>query len=113
MMNVLTRMRLEETLSEGERSLAEVLLADPELALGESAKQLARRAHVSQATVYRLCEKLGCGGLADLKVRIAAALPAFRGENAGVDVNFPVRAGQGGRQVVAGIERDLAQTLAA
>lgn len=113
MMNVLTRMRLEETLSEGERSLAEVLLADPELALGESAKQLARRAHVSQATVYRLCEKLGCGGLADLKVRIAAALPAFRGENAGVDVNFPVRAGQGGRQVATGIERDLAQTLAA
>lgn len=112
-MNVLTRMRMGEGLSEGERALAEVLLADPERVLDEGAKQLARRAHVSQATVYRLCEKLGCSGLADLRVRVAASLPSFRGENAGVDVNFPVRAGQGGREVAAAISRDLAQTLAA
>ncbi len=112
-MNVLTRIRMGEGLSDGERALAQVLLADPDRALGESAKQLARRAHVSQETVYRLCEKLGCSGLSDLRVRIASALPAFRGERAGVDVNFPVRAGQGGREVMGAIERDLAQTLAA
>lgn len=62
-MNVLTRIRMGEGLSDGERALAQALLADPERALGESVKQLARRAHVSQATVYRLCEKLGCSGL--------------------------------------------------
>lgn len=61
-MNVLTRIRMGEGLSDGERALAQALLADPERALGESAKQLARRAHVSQATVYRLCEKLGALG---------------------------------------------------
>lgn len=74
-MNVLTRLRLErDGLTESERSLADVILAGPERCLGEGAKQLARRASVSQATVYRLCEKLGCSGLADLRVRLARAL---------------------------------------
>lgn len=113
-MNVLTRLRLErDGLTESERSLADVILAGPERCLGEGAKQLARRASVSQATVYRLCEKLGCSGLADLRVRLARALEAYRHEDAGVDVNFPVRAGQDGRAVVDGLARDLAQTLAA
>lgn len=112
-MNVLTRMRMGEGFSEGERSLADAILADPEAFLGDGSKQLVARAHVSKSTVYRLCEKLGCPGLADLRVRVASALADYRRESAGVDVNFPVRAGQGGAQVIEAIEKDLAQTLAA
>lgn len=112
-MNVLTRLRLGKGLSAAERSLAEAILSNPDALLAEGAKQLARRASVSQATVYRLCEKLGCSGLADLKVQVSGSLEAFRQEQAGVDVNFPVGPGQGGAQVIAGIERDFAQTLAA
>lgn len=112
-MNLLTRLRLADDLTDAERALADVLLANPERCLSEGAKQLARRALVSQATVYRLCEKLGCSGLADLKVRLASSLDAYRHENAGIDVNFPVRAGQGGREVVDALAADLAQTLAA
>lgn len=112
-MNVLTRLRLGKGLSAAERSLAEAILSNPDALLAEGAKQLARRASVSQTTVYRLCEKLGCSGLADLKVQVSGSLEAFRQEQAGVDVNFPVGPGQGGAQVIAGIERDFAQTLAA
>ncbi|WP_455138749.1 MurR/RpiR family transcriptional regulator [Thermophilibacter sp.] len=113
-MNILTRLRLERGgLTEAERALADVILTDPARCLTDGAKQLAARALVSQATVYRLCEKLGCTGLADLRVRLAGALESFRHENAGVDVNFPVGPGQDGRAVIDGLARDLAQTLAA
>lgn len=111
-MNVLTRLRMGEGFSDGERALADAILADPEAFLDNGSKQLAARAHVSKSTVYRLCEKLDCPGLADLRVRVASALADFRRESAGVDVNFPVRAGQNGAQVIEAIEKDLAQTLA-
>lgn len=61
-MNVLTRLQMGEGFSDGERALADAILADPEAFLGEGAKQLAARTHVSKSTVYRLCEKLGCSG---------------------------------------------------
>lgn len=112
-MNLLTRLRLGEGLSAGERALTEVLLADLDAFLADGTKQLAARAHVSKSTVYRLCEKLGCSGLADLKVRVAGAREGYELERAGVDANFPVSAGQGGADVIDRIERDLAQTLAA
>lgn len=112
-MNLLTRLRLGEGLSAGERALAEVLLADLDAFLADGTKQLAARAHVSKSTVYRLCEKLGCSGLADLKVRVAGAREGYELERAGMDANFPVSAGQGGADVIDRIERDLAQTLAA
>lgn len=98
--------------SDGERALADAILADPEAFLDNGSKQLTARAHVSKSTVYRLCEKLDCPGLADLRVRVASALADFRRESAGVDVNFPVRAGQNGAQVIEAIQTDLAQTLA-
>ena len=112
-MNVLARMRIGEGLSSGERALADVILASPDVFLAGGSKQLVARAHVSKSTAYRLCEKLGCSGLSELRVRVASELEAYRGEAGAVDVNFPVRAGQGSAEVISGIEADLAQTLAA
>ncbi|WP_346696584.1 hypothetical protein [Thermophilibacter mediterraneus] len=48
-MNLLTRLRLGEGLSAGERALAEVLLADLDAFLADGTKQLAARAHVFAA----------------------------------------------------------------
>ena len=42
-MNLLTRLRLGEGLSAGERALAEVLLADLDAFLADGTKQLAAR----------------------------------------------------------------------
>ena len=112
-MNALARMRLGEGFSAGERALADVILAGPEALLSDGSKQLAARAHVSKSTVYRLCEKLGCSGLSELRVRVASELEAYRSESPAVDANFPVRAGQTSAEVISGIEKDLAQTLAA
>lgn len=112
-MNVLARMRLGEGLSSGERALADVILASPDAFLAGGSKQLVARAHVSKSTVYRLCEKLGCSGLSELRARVASELEAYRSESPVVDANFPVRAGQTSAEVISGIEGDLAQTLAA
>ena len=46
-MNVLTRLRMGEGFSDGERALADVILADPEAFLADGSKQLVSRAHVS------------------------------------------------------------------
>ena len=103
-MNVLARMRLGEGFSSGERALADVILASPDAFLSNGSKQLAARAHVSKSTVYRLCEKLGCSGLSELRVRVASELEAYRSESPAVDANFPVRAGQSSAEVISGIE---------
>lgn len=112
-MNVLARMRLGEGFSAGERALADAILASPDAFLSNGSKQLAASAHVSKSTVYRLCEKLGCSGLSELRVRVASELEAYRSERPAVDANFPVRADQTSAEVIAGIEKDLEQTLAA
>lgn len=112
-MNMLTRLKNETDLTEAEQALAGVILASPDLFLAQNGKQLAARAAVSQATVYRLCEKLGCSGLADLKVQVSGALEGFRNEKGSVDVNFPVLPSQEPPEVMANLAEDYRQTIAA
>lgn len=62
------------TLSPAERRVAQHVLAHPRSVLNEPVADIARAAQVSQPTVIRFCRTLGCEGLPDFKLRLAASL---------------------------------------
>lgn len=72
---LLNRMRHDSApLCRTERRVAEVFLADPRRSVRMSVAALAAEAGVSQPMVIRFCQALGCKGLADFKLRLAAEL---------------------------------------
>lgn len=61
-------------LSETQRRVCELILAEKEWATRASIQELARRAETSEPTVIRFCRRLGCSGLRELKLRLAQSL---------------------------------------
>ncbi|MBM3469962.1 MAG: MurR/RpiR family transcriptional regulator [Armatimonadetes bacterium] len=71
----LTRLReLQPRLADAERRLATYILRHPRQVLDSSITLVAGRARVSEATVVRLCRRIGCRGYQDLRIRLAADL---------------------------------------
>jgi RpiR family carbohydrate utilization transcriptional regulator len=58
-------------LRKSERKVAEVVLADPNAAMNATVATLARAAGVSDPTVIRFCEAIGCDGFPDFKIALA------------------------------------------
>ncbi|HET7717557.1 MAG TPA: MurR/RpiR family transcriptional regulator [Bauldia sp.] len=58
-------------LRKSERKVAEVVLADPDAAMNSTVAILARSAGVSDPTVIRFCEGIGCDGFHDFKIALA------------------------------------------
>ncbi len=67
-------------LRKSERKVAAVVLADPDAAIAGTVAGLARSAGVSDPTVIRFCEAVGCDGFQDFRIALARgralALPA-------------------------------------
>lgn len=68
--------RAKPNLSPAERRVADHVLAHPRSALNDPIATIAKAAQVSQPTVIRFCRSLGCEGLSDFKLRLAAGLTA-------------------------------------
>ena len=58
-------------LRKSERKVAAVVLADPDTAIAGTVADLARAAGVSDPTVIRFCEAVGCAGFQDFRIAIA------------------------------------------
>lgn len=63
-----------DTLSAGQQRIAAMILQDPRWAMQANVEDLAARAEVSAPTIVRFARVVGCDGLRDLKLKIAAAL---------------------------------------
>ena len=112
-MNVLKQLQAARGFTEQERAVALTILDDPEAFLRENGKQLARRSYTSQATLYRLCAKLGCAGLADLKMRVSGALESYRQEDGSFNFDFPILPDQTPAEIIRNLREDYAQTVIA
>lgn len=58
-------------LRKSERKVAEIVLADPDAVVNGTVATLARAAGVSDPTVIRFCEAIGCGGFQDFRIALA------------------------------------------
>jgi RpiR family carbohydrate utilization transcriptional regulator len=65
---------LKAGLRNSDRKVAELVLENPGLVLGTTLANTARRAGVSEPTVVRFCEAIGCAGFRDFKLRLAQSL---------------------------------------
>ena len=61
-------------LRRSDRKVGEAVLADPAAILGATLAETARYAGVSEPTVVRFCEAIGCGGFQDFKLRLAQSV---------------------------------------
>lgn len=61
-------------LSEGQKRIAELILDQPQWALTSNVEDIAQAAQVSAPTIVRFCRAVGCEGLKDFKLKLAAAL---------------------------------------
>ena len=66
--------KTRSSLSKSELKVADVVLADPNMAIRSSIAALARNADVSEPTVNRFCRSLECTGFPDFKLRVAQSL---------------------------------------
>ncbi len=64
----------QDSLKPAEKAVARVVLAEPEFALKSSNTEIARKAGVSEPTVTRFCRSLGCSGVRDFKIQLAASM---------------------------------------
>jgi glucokinase len=73
--SIIDRIRNSQLeLSPAERRVADLVLQRPRSILNDPIIEIARAAEVSQPTVVRFCRTLGCEGLSDFKLRLAASL---------------------------------------
>lgn len=72
---ILTRLQHElNNLSKSEQRIAKVILQDPESVVHATTAELARRAHVSDPMISRLCRSIGCKSFPEFKVQLAQSL---------------------------------------
>lgn len=60
-----------DSLFDAEKKVADYLMNYPEQAIEMSVSELAAKSDASQATVVRLCKKIGCSGFHQLKIKMA------------------------------------------
>ena len=102
-MAVLEALERQEGFTELEITLSRYILdhADEvvELRLGD----LGRQAYVSNASIIRLCRKVGTKGYREFRISLAAELERRRVARRAVDANHPFAEGENVRGVMAGV----------
>jgi RpiR family carbohydrate utilization transcriptional regulator len=74
-MNILEKITRQNTdFSKSEKKVAEVILANPQVAIHSSIATLAKMSNVSEPTVNRFCRRLDTKGYPDFKLHLAQSL---------------------------------------
>ncbi len=112
MMNIFVELKNNlNKLSNYEKIIAEYILKHPEQVLTMNAKELSKKCAVSQATVYRLCDKFNISGISELKVKISNSLDDYLKGEQEFDFNFPIKQYQTHYTIIARIKEDYQKTL--
>ncbi|MDY4041402.1 MAG: MurR/RpiR family transcriptional regulator [Collinsella sp.] len=91
-MAILDRLERGRDLTAAERSLAAYILAHADEVVGLSIGDLAERAFSSNATIIRLCRKLGTAGYRGFRIDLAADLERRRQVSSDIDADRPFSA---------------------
>ena len=112
MLSIFNKIKSCKNLTDNEKVLASFILKKPELLISMNAKQLADLCYVSQATVYRLCDKLDLDGFADLKINISRSLKDYKTKkDDDFDYHFPVKENSTTYDIVYKIKEDYDKTI--
>ena len=93
-------------LTKSERRIADYIVAHTGEVMEQTVSDLAVHAQSSEITISRFCKKLGCSGLKELKLMLAAELSA-----APQKAFHDIQAGDTGRDVAAKVFANIAEGL--
>ena len=96
---IMVQLEQEKGFTGAELSAVRFIRENPQDVLGMSLAELGERAHVSQATIVRLCKKLGCQGYPAFKLRLAAEFDSLLRDGETVDVDVPFKQGASPRDI--------------
>lgn len=93
-MMIYNRLKETKNLTNTETVIASFVLEYPRIVVNISLEEFSGQCHVSQASVIRLCKKLGVNGFSDFKVKLASELTSFAlsGKSFSIDLPIPENA---------------------
>lgn len=90
---IFDKLKLSADLTNTEEIIASFILDYPRLVVNISLEELSEQCHVSQASVIRLCKKLGVKGFSDFKIKLASELTSFALDGKQISVDLPIPEG--------------------
>ncbi len=110
-MPVIAGLQNAEGFTESERSLAGYILDHADEVAHMSITCLAERAYTSNASIIRLCRKLGVEGYRDFRIELATELERSRSSRVGVDVNHPFTSKENAAAIMGGLAAVLEEAI--
>lgn len=80
----------KKKLTESEQQIVSFIESNPRIVVNLSLEELSENCYVSQASIIRLCKKLGTKGFADFKIRLASELSTFALDDKEIHVDVPI-----------------------
>lgn len=76
--------------TESEQQIVSFIESNPRIVINLSLEELSEKCYVSQASIIRLCKKLGTKGFADFKIKLASELSTFALDDKEIHVDVPI-----------------------
>lgn len=87
---IIEQFENNENLTNSEKQIIDFIEKKPREVVDLSLEELSQKCYVSQASVIRLCKKLGTKGFADFKIKLASELNSFILDNRQIHVDIPI-----------------------
>ncbi len=92
-MNLILKLKQPNYYSNVEQVLVDFILKNPNFILSATSQELATATYTSSSSVVRLCQKLGCKGFNDFKIKYAAEKKQSFFNSKYIDANYPFKNG--------------------
>lgn len=102
-MSVIDKLRQQKDFTGVECDIADYVLAHLEEVTTMSIATLAEAAYTSNATIIRLCHKLGLKGYKDFRITLSREYERSLHDKSGVDVDMPILPSEGTANVMSSI----------
>lgn len=90
----------KKKLTESEKQIINFIESNPRLVINLSLEELSQKCYVSQASIIRLCKKLGTKGFAEFKIKLASEINTFVFNDKDIHVDVPIDSNVNGKEIV-------------
>lgn len=109
-MNIITKLSELTELTANEKSLVAYIIANPKEVINYRSGELGEAAFVSVSTIYRLINKLGLNGFAELKIELASSVRSVNQE-AEIDYDYPIVESDTPYQIMSNLNKIYSYTI--
>lgn len=80
----------KKKLTDSEKQIIDFIESNPRIVINLSLEELSEKCYVSQASIIRLCKKLGTKGFAEFKIRLASEINAYLHNHHHIHIDAPL-----------------------